>query len=126
MDHAQAKTGFYKFRKEEKIRHRTDFLRIGKEGAKYQSSHFRVSVSPNALAHPRLGITISRRVGGAVERNHLKRLIREFFRLHKELFPPSSDIVITAREGAAPLTFREAAEELKGILRAAAHVTSGC
>ncbi len=126
MGDAEAKTGLHDFRKEERIRHRSDFLRIGREGAKYQGRHFRIAVCANALAHSRLGITVSKRVGGAVARNRLKRLIREFFRLNKEAFPPSSDVVITVREGAARLKFGEAAEELKGILRAAAHVTPGC
>ncbi len=107
----------YTFRKEEKICRRADFQRISKEGARYQTRHFRVSISPNGLSHRRLGITVRKRIGSAVQRNHLKRLIREFFRLNKRALPNSSDLVITAREGAAGLNFWQVSEELKGLFK---------
>jgi ribonuclease P protein component len=108
--------GFNTFGKEERIRRRGDFLRISKEGTKYQTDHFRVSVFPNSLSHRRLGITVGKRVGPAVKRNRLKRLIREFFRQNKGALPALSDFVITAKEGAAVLNFWQVSEELKGIL----------
>ncbi len=45
----------------------------------------------------RLGISVPRKVGNAVRRNRIKRIVRETFRLHREIFPRSSDIVITIR-----------------------------
>ncbi len=105
----------YTFRKEERICRRADFQRISKEGAKYRTPHFRVSISPNSLLYRRLGITIGKRVGSAVQRNRLKRLIREFFRQNREVLPGSSDLVITAKEGAASLNFWQVSEELKGL-----------
>lgn len=104
-------------RKEERIRRRADFLRISKEGGKYQTEHFRVFICPNRLSLRRLGITVGKRVGIAVERNRLKRIIREFFRLNKEALLPSSDFVITGKEGAAKLNFWQVSKELKGILK---------
>ncbi len=103
--------------KEERIRRRADFLRISKEGVKYQTEHFRVFICPNRQSLRRLGITVGKRVGAAVERNRLKRLIREFFRLNKEALLSSSDFVITAKEGAAKLNFWQVSKELKGILK---------
>ncbi len=105
----------YAFRKEERIRRRADFQRISKEGAKYRSTHFRVSICSNGLPHRRLGITIGKNIGSAVRRNRLKRLIREFFRQNKGRLPGSSDLVITAKEGAAGLNFWQVSEELKGL-----------
>jgi ribonuclease P protein component len=55
----------------------------------------------NDVAHPRLGITVSRRVGNAVERNRWKRLIRESFRLTKHRLP-ALDLVCVARAPAPP------------------------
>ena len=107
--------GQHTFPRDERIRRRGDFLRISREGAKYQTLHFRVAVRPNALPHSRLGITVGRRIGSAVERNRLKRRVREFFRQNKESLPKSSDLVVTARDGAAGLDFRQVSGELKGL-----------
>ncbi|MDO8955703.1 MAG: ribonuclease P protein component [Deltaproteobacteria bacterium] len=103
--------------KEERIRRRTDFLRISKEGVKYQTEHFGVFICTNRQFLRRLGITVGKRVGAAVERNRLKRLIREFFRLNKGALLSSSDFVIIAKEGAAKLNFWQVSKELKGILK---------
>ena len=105
------------FGKEERIHSRSDFLRISKEGTKYSTGYFRVALCPNRLPSRRLGITAGKNVGTAVERNRVKRRIRECFRLNKEIFPDSTDIVITAKKGAAGLNFWQITEELKGLLR---------
>ncbi len=106
----------YAFRREERIRRRADFLRISKEGNQYQTEHFRVFICPNHLPLRRLGITVGKRAGRAVERIRLKRIIREFFRLNKGALLPSSDFVIIGEEGAAQLNFWQVSKELEGIL----------
>jgi len=69
--------------------------------------------SPPALGQggPRLGLTVSRRVGKAVVRNALKRRLREFFREHKADLPPA-DLVIVAKPGSAGLTYHQVSREL--------------
>ena len=109
--------GLYSFGKEERIRRRADFLRISRDGARYQTRHFRLSICPNSLPHRRLGITVAKRVGSAVERNRVKRLLREFFRRNKLKLPASTDIVVVAKEGAAGLNLWQLIDELKGIFR---------
>ena len=71
---------------------------------------------PGATSETRLGITASRKVGGAVERNRAKRLVREFFRLHRAKLQPGSDIVVIVRAGADKLSLKDAEEELGSIL----------
>src|ERR671914_858627 len=52
---------------------------------------------PNDLGHPRLGLSVSRRVGTAPRRNRIKRLLRETFRLMQHDFPRGYDLVIVVR-----------------------------
>ncbi|MBI3466094.1 MAG: ribonuclease P protein component [Planctomycetes bacterium] len=56
----------------------------------------------NGLEHTRLGLSVSRKVGGAVVRNRWKRLIREAFRLSRAKLPTGLDLVVIPRAGAAP------------------------
>jgi len=57
-------------------------------------------------------MSVSKKVGGAVQRNRVKRLLREFFRLNKEQLPESSDILFIARTGSAQLRYATLSEEL--------------
>jgi len=109
--------GLFAFPKEERIRRRVDFLEIFREGTKTRTAHFWVSFRPNGRSHRRLGITVGKKAGSAVVRNRLKRRIREFYRQNKGLFPPGTDVVITAKEDAGGLDFRQVANELKAVLR---------
>lgn len=52
----------------------------------------------NDLGHPRLGLTVSRRVGGSVTRNHWKRALREAFRLSQRDLPPCDLVCIPHRD----------------------------
>lgn len=52
-----------------------------------------VLAKPNALEHHRLGLTVSRRVGHAVKRHRIKRLLREAFRLNHHAWPGRYDLV---------------------------------
>ncbi len=53
----------------------------------------------NTFDSNRLGISIHRQVKGAVKRNRIKRVIRESFRLNREIYPQKADIVFTVRPG---------------------------
>lgn len=74
-------------------------------------------VSRSAEEVSRLGLVVSKRVGRrAHDRNRIKRLIREFFRLYREYLDPPADVVVVAKQGAGDLDFREVSEELRSAL----------
>ena len=102
--------------REDRLRKRVDFIRRSPQTRKIRLVNFLVVIRPNTLARPRLGLAVGKNRGGAVERNRIKRLLREFFRLNKKQFPPSHDIIIIALEGSNPLTYHQVVEELTAIL----------
>jgi ribonuclease P protein component len=65
---------------------------------------------------PRLGLSVSRKVGGAVERTRVKRTLREAFWQEAERLAPDSDYVVVARPDARELAVREGTPGVRGAL----------
>ena len=101
------------FTREERIRKRNDFITVYRTGVRIATRHFVVYVCKNQLGSRRLGVSIGKKIGNAVKRNRIKRLLREFFRLNKDILPDSHDFVIVATRDASSLHYRVICEELR-------------
>lgn len=95
-----------------------DFDRVFRSGRSHASREFVLYVFPRAEdGDPRLGLSVSRKVGGAVERNRVKRLLREAFAAESARLPAGMDAVVVARREAHGLA---ESEGLSGVRRALA------
>ena len=104
------------FGKAERIRKRTEYVNIYRRGERVHSNSFTVILSPNARGDTRLGIAVNKRIGNAAKRNRIKRLVREFFRLNKDVLPDSKDMVIIAKKDVSFLKYRDVCLELGGLV----------
>ena len=91
-----------RLRHEHRIRSGLDFSRAYARRCTVSDGTIVVVGCENGLAHPRLGLSVSRKVGGAVARNRWKRLIREAFRISQKRLPEGVDLVVIPRLGVEP------------------------
>jgi len=102
----------FTFKKEERLLKTSEFDFVYKKGKKAFSKNFFAAYVYGERR--RLGLTVSAKVGPAHERNRIKRVVREYFRLNKGSFPVA-DIVITAKAGAAGLKNDGIRAEVAGL-----------
>ena len=100
------------------LRSREDFARIGAKGRTRADRLMVVRFVPNALDHDRFGISTDRRLGGAVQRNRVRRRIREILRHIDRDDARSLDVLIVARPASVEATFDELRSALERLLRA--------
>ena len=94
-----------------------DFERAYRQGTAYRGKLFSVHAFPNELGTPRLGLSVSRKVGNAVTRNTVRRRLKEVFHSALPEVPGDLDLVVSARPAAAEATVRELSEEFVRSLR---------
>jgi ribonuclease P protein component len=105
--------------KEMRLRQRVDFVTVQRSGKKLHGRHVLALAQPRAESSPRgrLGLTVTKKVGNAVVRNRIKRLLREWLRRNGWV-PAGWDMVLVAKDSAArQLHPDDFASDLNRILR---------
>ena len=109
--------GNFSFKKNERLAKRPDFDKVMEKGGKKRVGKLCIIFSlPNDLGRKRLGIIASKKVGNAVARNRVKRVIREIFRQIKHRMEPALDIVIISGKDMVKLPYRVIEKEISNVL----------
>jgi ribonuclease P protein component len=110
------------FPKSLRLRKRAEFLRVQERGAKVGVGPLLALAVVNQTATTRIGLTVSSKVGGAVERVRIRRRLREVFRKERQKLPKGLDVVLIARTAARSAeyealakAFDEIAVKLRGL-----------
>ncbi len=104
-----------------------EFDRVYREGSSHANRFLVVYSFPRSEEEDdelRLGVSVGRKVGGAVERNRIKRALREAFWSLEEELPQGHDFVLVARSEIVSLWERDGAEGIRGSLREALGASS--
>jgi len=106
------------FSASERLRTDREFREVVRRGARLHTTHYTVYRDSLGGGERKVGISAGKRAGGAVARNRAKRLLREFYRMHKSVFPMGTRTAIVVRKppGGAVLA-SVCAELLPALLR---------
>jgi ribonuclease P protein component len=106
--------------KRNRLSRSADFDRVYREGRSHASRHLVVHAFPRTDSEedgPRLGVSVGRKVGSAVDRNRMKRLLREAFWAAADELPDGYDFVLVARPDAGELARERGEEGIQEALR---------
>ncbi|MBI3202891.1 MAG: ribonuclease P protein component [Myxococcales bacterium] len=99
-----------------RVRKRAEYQDILRAARRVNTPRFAILLYARGDDHgPRLGLVVSTKVGGAVVRNRVKRLIRAAFRQTPELWPTDIDVVVIAKRSTGDSKLESVIDELRGV-----------
>ena len=111
--------GAFAFPRSHHLKKPSEFRAVLDRGVKRHSRGFIFFHLATSREVPRLGVSVSRKIGNAVVRNRVKRLMREAFRLNRHaLHLGSTDVVVIAKRGSEMLSFQRVSQEFSQSLSA--------
>jgi ribonuclease P protein component len=105
-----------RFTKAERILKRREFRAVYDKGQRYPFPLFTAFVLNADRGCPRLGITVTKRIGSAVVRNRCKRLLREVFRRNKQQLPSPWDMVVNVRHSLVEATYKDVEHQFLDLI----------
>ncbi|MFD2117398.1 ribonuclease P protein component [Paenibacillus yanchengensis] len=104
-----------------RLRNRADFSRIYRNGKSFANGQFVVYWSHQKVADPfRVGVSASKKIGNAVVRNRMRRIVKEIMRRYEGKLQPNIDIIIIVRKPAITMHYQELEKSIAHVLRRAA------
>jgi len=109
-----------------RLRKKQDFGRVYKQGRSFANAQFvvywRKQTNPDCF---RLGVSASSKLGGAVVRNRMRRMVKEIVRLHANKLQPAFDLILIVRKPALTMSYREMEASVLHVLRRAGLLKGG-
>jgi len=106
--------------KQLRLNRREDFSKVYKFGKSVANHQLVLYVLPNKEANPfRVGISASKKIGNAVVRNHMRRLLKEIMRLHEAEIAEHFDLVFIVRKPAVSMEYAQLEKSVFHLLRKA-------
>jgi ribonuclease P protein component len=102
MSNEVSQPGEFRFQRHEHLRRSEDFRRVYDRRRSASDQWLIVYANTNDLPYVRLGLSVSRKYGNAIQRNRLRRLYREAFRLTRQQMPTGLDLVLIPRGTTEP------------------------
>jgi ribonuclease P protein component len=105
------------FPREARLVRKSEFDRVYQAGKRFSTSHFTIFVRQNELAVSRFGFSIKKALGGAVERNRIRRRLREILRGHRQEISAGWDIVVHPKSSMIRAPFATLTQDLVRLLK---------
>src|SRR5687767_2934568 len=104
------------FSKEHRLRKSTEFRRVFSRGKRTANRYFVIYSLHNKLSYPRIGIQVKAKIGSAVKRNYIKRMVRETFRKLKSEFRQPVDMILIAEKDILDVRGPEFEKEFRKVV----------